>query len=457
MNALRKAFLVAAAAAAVLALSGCVKLNSAGSVQSQSMGPLTLTVTGCVGGSPSCNGESNTGDPYEFIQDSDELFSAQALFAVRLPADSVAPQTLNGSYGAAPLSFTRNAGFESSLQALEPAPAGERWWGWLSGTVTYSKSSANSVSASLTATLPRPADGGPLESPMHWRPTLGVRYVHPSSLPAARPVNCGNNNTELFEGFNEGGSSITTVCIDSPAAAAARGFLGANLIDFGILGTTVQAPAGSTVTAPFIAKRSGGPSPTTVFTLAAESGVPGGTLSLDRATVSLGGDATQPVLATIGVPAGTAPGSYPVTINATSPGKPTRSATVTVVVPGSPGAGPPAANVAPKIEAASLTSQRFRARKPKKAKGGPPVGAKLKVTLSEPATLSIKIERGKRRPRKSLGTPIKILPQGQNTIPVGGRLLGTKLTPGRYHLTLTAKDSGGLSSAPKTLSFSLVP
>lgn len=440
----------------MLALSGCVKLNGAGSVQSQSMGPLTLTVNGCVGGSPNCNGESNTGSPYDFIQDSKESFSAQVLLAVRLPADSVAPDTLNGNYGAAPLSFTRNSSFESSLQALEPAPAGERWWGWLSSTATYSESSANSFSASLTATLPRPADGGPLESPMHWRPTLGVRYVHPSSLPAARPVNCGNDNTELFEGFNEGGSSITTVCIDSPTPAAARGFLGANLIDFGILGTTVQAPAGSTVTAPFIAKRSGGPSPTTVFTLAAESGVPGGTLSLDRTTVSLGGDATQSVLATIGVPAGTAAGSYPVTVNATAPGKPTRSATVTVVVPGPPGSDPPPANAAPKIEAASLTRQRFSARKPKKGKAGAPVGAKLKVTLSESATLSVKIEKGKRAPRKSLGAPVKILSKGQSTIPVGGQLLGTKLTPGRYRITLTAKDGGGLSSAPKTLSFSLV-
>lgn len=450
MNALRKTFLFSAATVAALALTGCVKINGTGSVQQQSMGPLTLTITGCVGGSPGCNGESNTGNPYSIIQGSGESIPAQALLAVRLPADSVAPEKLNGSFGAAPLSFTRNPGFESSLQALEPAPAGERWWGWLSSTVTYTESSANSVSASLTATLPRPADGGPFESPMHWRPTLGVRYVHPSSLPASRPVNCGNSNAQLFQGFTETGSNVTTVCIDSPSPAAARGFLGADLIDFGILGTTVQAPAGSTVTAPFIAKRSGGPNPATVFTLAAESGVPGGALSLDRTTVSLGGDATQPVLATIGVPAGTAPGSYPVTINATAPGKPTRSATVTVVVPGD-------ANEAPRIEAASLTRQRFGVRKPQgKGAKGVPVGAKLKVKLSERATLSVKIEKGKRRPRKKLGTPTKILPQGWSTIPVGSKLLGAKLTPGRYRITLTAKDDGGLSSAPKILSFSLI-
>jgi hypothetical protein len=286
---------------------------------------------------------------------------------------------------------------------------------------------------------------------MHWRPTLGVRYVNQSTLLASRPVNCGNDNAQLYQGFPEVGGNVTIVCIDSPTPAAARGFLGADLIDFGILGTTVQAPAGSTVTAPFIAKRSGGANPATVFALAAESGVPGGTLSLNRTTVSLGGDATQPVLATIGVPAGTAPGSYPVTINATAPGKPNRSATVTVVVPGD-------ANEAPRIKAASLTRRRFAARRPKgkDAGGGPPVGAKLKVTLSEPATLSIKIEKGKRRPRKRLGTPVKPLPQGQSTIPIAGRLLGVKLTPGRHRITLTAKDRGGLSSAPRTLSFSLV-
>jgi hypothetical protein len=309
----------------------------------------------------------------------------------------------------------------------------------------------------LTATLPTAADGGPFESPMHWRPVLGARFAQAGYLPG-RPVKCGVTNKDLYDGYEEPfGSGDSVVCIDAPSPAATRGFLAASLTDFGILGSTVQAPAGSTVTAPFIAKRSGPADPGTTFSLSTQGGVPGGSLSLDRGTVSLGGDSTQLVLATIGVPAGTAAGSYPATLTATAPGKPTRTGTVTVVVPGPPSPPPPPANVAPKIESASLTPKRFLARKPKGAKGGPPVGAKLKVTLSEAAILSVKIEKVKGKSRKVLQTPTKNLGQGQSTIPIrGGKLLDVKLKPGHYRLTLTARDDGGLNSESKPLEFDLL-
>lgn len=448
---LSTALFLLALAAASLVLSGCVGISGVGTQQPQSMGPVTLTVSACANGAPGCTATANTGSAYEAVDLGNSSIDGQILFAVRLPDGPTPPQQLEAALGGGgSLTLTRSPSYEAQLQTLEPAPAGERWWGWLSAKFTYSESSKQSFSISITVDPPSLPEG-PLPSPMHWRPVVGSRGVE-GGLSSTRPVVCGQTTQDLYDGYNEFGNAGSTIaCIDSPDAGGARGFLDAPITDFGLTGTTVTAPPGGTVSATFLARRSGKADSTTTFNLAATTGVPGGSVSIDRSTASLGGDSVQPVLATIGVPAGTAPGSYPVTLKATAPGKPERSATVTVVVPGD-------ANEAPRIKAASLTRQRFAARKPKGtgAGSGAPVGAKLKVTLSERATLSVKIEKGKRKPRKRLGTPVKVLPQGQSTIPVGGKLLGVKLTPGRYRITLTAKDSGGLSSARKVLSFSLV-
>ena len=448
---LSRVLILSAVVAISITLSGCVGLSSTGSKQNQSMGSVTLTFSACANGSPGCSAPSNTGSVYDAVNLGNSSVEGQALAAVRLPDGPTPPQQLTAALGGGgSLTFNRSLSYETQLQQLEPAPPGEKWWGWLSDKFTYSETSKQSFTISITVDPPSLAEG-PLPSPMHWRPVVGSRGVE-SGLPNTRPVICGQTTDDLYNGYSETGNAGSTIaCIDSPDAGGARGFLGAPITDFGLTGTTVTVPAGGTVSATFLARRSGTGDPSTTFSLSAATGVPGGSVSIDRSSVLLAGDSTQPVLATIGVPAGTAPGSYPVTLTATAPGKPTRNATVTVVVPGDP-------NEAPRIKAASLTRQRFAARKPKgtSARSGAPVGAKLKVTLSERATLSVKIEKGKRQPRKRLGTPVKVLPQGQSTIPVGGKLLGVKLTPGRYRITLTAKDGGGLSSAPKTLSFSLV-
>ena len=321
----------------------------------------------------------------------------------------------------------------------------------VSGVYSYSFTSKQSFDVQLTATLPRPADGGPYESPMHWRPVLGARVAE-KTLPPSRPVKCGTTNLELYEGFAEEGSGDTVVCADSPSPAATRGFIVAGLTDFGILGTAVQAPTGSTVTAPFIAKRSGPADPGTTLSLSAQGGVPGGTLSIDRTAVSLGGDSAQPVLATIGVPADTPPGNYPVTLTATAPGKPTRTgtATVTVTAPGKPST---------LTLKASLTNKRFRVGKKatKAKKGAAPIGTKLKLTLSEKATLSIATSRRNGKKWKALGTTTSSLPTGNSEISIRGKIGKTKLKPGKYRLALTAKSDSGSTTAPTTIAFTVAP
>ncbi len=447
-GAVGKFLALGAAVALAVALSGCVVINGTSTTQPQSMGPVDLTVSACADGSPGCSGSSNFGSLYEVISGTEA--DVQVLLAVRLPEGSIPSEPLATLTGGGGLPFTRSTSYEAELEALEPAPEGERWWGWVSAAGTYKESSKQGFTATLTASLPRPPDGGPLESPLHWRPVVGGRGVA-AAIPAGRPVKCGTTNDDLYTGYsetNEAGASI--VCIDSPSPAATRGYVTASFTDFGILGSSVQATPGSTVSAAFVARRSGPVDPATTFSLAASTAVPGGSVSIDRSTVSLGGDATHPVLATIGVPPGTPPGSFPVTLSATAPGKPDRSGAVIVTVPGTP-------SMPIAIRSASLTHRRFRIGGKAKAgasKRRAPLGTKLKVDLSGAAQLSIQVFRLGKRGRL-LGTHRKQLDAGRSQIAIRGRIGKTKLKPGRYRLVLVA-TADGLSSAAKRLTFTVV-
>lgn len=442
----RKISVVLAAGICAALLSGCVGISGAGTNQPESLGPVQLSVSACASGSPGCSVSSNSGAIYELIES--ESVDAQALLAIRLPLGSTPPDSLTASLGGGGLlGFSRSASYEGQLQALEPAPEGERWWGWISVKFTYSKASKQSFSVGMTTTLPHPEDDSPLASPMHWRPVVGVRAVTPG-LAASRSVKCGTDNEDLYTGYNElGESGRTVVCVDSPSESATRGFLAAPIVDFGILGTSVEASPGGTVTAAFVARRTGEPDPSTTFALNAQSAIPDGSLSIDRTSVSLGGDSSQPVLATIGVPRGTPPGDYPVTLTATAGGKPARAGTVIVRVTDP--------NRAPSIRSASLSRKRFRARRGG-ASSKVPVGTKLKLDLSEPAQVTIRVARLSRKGSKTLGANRRQLPRGRTTIVIRDKIGKVKLTPGRYRLRLVARDAEGLASAERVLAFTVV-
>lgn len=444
------AVLLAGVGAAAV-LSGCVVISSTNGVQGASLGSVNLSISACADNSPGCSGTSNAGSFYDFVGmgGSEEV---QVLLAIRLPEGSVPPDNLIATLGGGGfITFAGSPGYAAELQALEPAPAGERWWGWLSAKGTYSQKSAQSFSVSMDVTLPRPADGGPFASPMHWRPVVGGRVVNPE-LPASRPVKCGVDNDDLYNGHGESGGVNSVFCIDFPNPETTRGSLTVPIVDFGIVGGSVEASPGTALNAVFLAKRSGAPDAATVFSLAAQTGVPGGTVALDRPSIALSGDATQPIVATIGVPAGTPPGAYPVTLTATAPGKPQRSGVVTVTVPGA------ANDERPAIRNASLTRRRFRAR-PKRSRSGkavpPKVGTKLKVDLSEKAELSIKVVKLGKRP-KTLGTSTRSLPAGKSEIGIRKGIGRVALGTGRHRITLTAEDTAGQRSAPTLLTFTVV-
>jgi hypothetical protein len=447
------------------ALSGCVGIDATNSAQPASSGPINLSIHACANGAPGCNGASNNGSVYGFLDaaNSDDPVPVQLIVSVRLPEGSTPPNTLSGAIdgGAGALTFTRSASLEADLQALEPAPSGERWWGWLSNQVNYGRKTKQGFGVSIQTTLPATADGSPYPTPFKWSATVGGRFVDTASgKPASRPVDCGSTNDDLYKGWGEGTSGTTIVCIDSPSPAAARGYLNAPIVDFGLSGTNVQTSPGGTVTATFLAKRSGVPDTSTTYSLAASGGAPGGTIMLDRSTAPLGGDSTIPVLATVMVPAATAPGTYPVTLTATAPGKPTKSVTSNVVVaaPSSPGdggggggagggGGGSADTQKPTVRSVSLSRKKFKVKTK---------ATQLRVDTDEMGTLEIVFDQLVKKHKKRLkGTLIKSLPAGISRIDFNGKVASKKLKPGRYQLTLTVTDSSGNKSAPKTLKFTV--
>jgi hypothetical protein len=89
-------------------------------------------------------------------------------------------------------------------------------------------------------------------------------------------------------------------------------------------------------------------------------------------------------------------------------------------------------------------------------------GTKFTYTLSEPARVSIVIERKKprrgKKPRWVKATTLSAQEEGgkQNT-PFSGKVRRRLLKPGRYRARITATDSAGQRSAPKQRGFTVLP
>jgi hypothetical protein len=470
-----RASILAVLAALAVVVSGCLSVT-ASVYQPQSLGPLRLTVNGCAAGSPGCPAAGNGTSIYGFMDDTTPLTPIQVLVAIRLPVGATPPPAFVATMGDGDaLAFARSTSFESELQQLEPAPSGEIWWGWISREVMYNRRTTQSFSFTVEVPLPRPPDGSALPSPLHWRPVVGARFAQPGGGHfASRSVDCGATREQLYGGITETGSGMPTVtCVTSPSAEATRGFIDAPFTDFGLEGDSVELSAGGVTTATFFAQRTGAPDPSTTFALAASGGAPGGSVTLNRTTFSLDEDDRESVSARIAVPPATAPGSYPVTLTATAPGKPTRTAVATVVVPASGPAvsGPGTAggvapvgrpDVAP-VLSASLKPARFRAgaraRRALRTRGRrAAVGTTVRVSLSEPASLAVSVERptqarrakgrcsarARRGARCTLVThvgrlPPRSLPAGTSSFTFTGKLGRKTLAPGRYTLTLVKR------------------
>jgi len=476
MQGMRTVAAALAALGSMLVLGGCVTISSTGSSQATHAGPVKLGVTMCATGAPGCTDTAgsgtNSGSIYEFISNDTDTFAFQSLYAARLPDTTTVPDSFPSTPGSGRFSttFTRSASLESELQTLEPAPTGTRWFGYLSGELTYSKQGPQFIVAEITVPIPRPAEG-PFVTPMKWRPVAGVRFVSPE-LPASRAVECGETNTELYEGSKEGGSSVTSVCVDSPTPSAARGFIDAPTRDFGITGTTATIPAGGTSTVTYFAVWSGTAEANQTYDLAIAGGPPGATLSIDRASVTPAAESTTPVLATVGVPAGTSPGVYDLTVSASRAGKDTRIGTAKVTVPAPAATPTPSATPSP-TPVVDTTKPRITGAKLTPAKPRTGRSAALALTLSENAAVLVTVERagsgrtlgkrcsatarkGKRCTRwTSVGTVRATLIAGARRLTLPAKLKGRTLRRGRHRLRIVATDAARNASAATTVTFTV--
>jgi hypothetical protein len=132
--------------------------------------------------------------------------------------------------------------------------------------------------------------------------------------------------------------------------------------------------------------------------------------------------------------------------------------TVTPVVTA---AGPTPARldtVAPALTRLRLLPSRFRA-----ARSGPALaalaGARLGLTLGEPATVTFRVARVTASGRlvRLRGLARRALPAGRSTLRYRGRLAGRTLRPGAYRLLVRARDAAGNVSPQRRAAFRIVP
>jgi Tol biopolymer transport system component len=147
--------------------------------------------------------------------------------------------------------------------------------------------------------------------------------------------------------------------------------------------------------------------------------------------------------------------------------------------PPPPPPGPGADTLAPVVSGVSLSPRRFLAGKrvKKRTRTRPAIGARLRFLLSEAATVTVRIDRllpGRRlaqrcvRPKRAprgrtctravrRGALKRAGTAGANRIDVTGTLRGRRLAPGRYRLTVKAKDAAGNVSSRVRVKFRVLP
>jgi hypothetical protein len=129
-----------------------------------------------------------------------------------------------------------------------------------------------------------------------------------------------------------------------------------------------------------------------------------------------------------------------------------------------PGSGAPRAvrdTTAPVLSRARLGRRRFRvARAATALAAAVGRGTTLTFRSSEAGTLSVAFERATRVRRRTryrrAGALTRRIRVGAGRVALSGRLGRARMRPGRYRLTLTARDATGNRSRPTVLTFSIV-
>lgn len=348
----------------------------------------------------------------------------QLLLGFRVPAGADPPATFHSSAGEA-LTMTRSPSYEAQLQSLVPPPAGQQWVGYISNVYHYDggadETPAKQASFAVDFGLPPASGGQPFTGPFGIRPVVGVRRVNDtdpsSSNPSSRPVSCGDR---VF-----GGDDFpSTVCIDSPDKATTATNINVPTRDLAVVGSRVRVDPGHTATVPFTAKLAGD-APGQPFSLAAATNLHGAVASASRGLFTPGANSKTSLAADVRVPHRAAAGVYLVALRARLANGQERLGFAALRVrdkidPVLRRLGVHPSTFAPFPDTSSIARRR---------------GARVSYRLSEPATVTFRVQRRVRgRYRTLKGSFRHKSKRGVNRFRFTGYIRHRRLRPGRYRL-----------------------
>lgn len=317
---------LAAVLVAALVVSGCAFLKP---------GSLTLSQPGGIG-SARVHFVLCTEPEESKCNPSEDTEEVQYLLGIAVPPGSTPPATITAApvAGGSPLVFTRNdevateiAAASASLHKLAEEegeggelgaqawpPAGLQGVGYLSNAQLEQEGVLIEWNADADFGLPAAADGSPFSGPFATGLTLGIREVSPAQ-PASRPARCVR-----FEAGVEPQDG-DAICIGT----VLQGQTGTSDLTIGAPAKTPVFLGGKAkVSFPFNFATTASPYPG--FGLAASSTLPKAQLKVSNSTFTPASpDATThrsptaPQTVTVTVPKNAKPGTYDVTITATTP------------------------------------------------------------------------------------------------------------------------------------------
>jgi hypothetical protein len=288
--------------------------------------------------------------------------TGQAMLGYRIPVAGVEPATFTSVDTT--VIMNENASYAAELQRLLPAPPGQKWVGYVSQPQTFNAAGVTTTQFQPEFKLGQGADGSPFQGPFNFRAVTGIRAVSITAL-ATRPVVCG---ATAFVAS----ADLTTFCVDSPTPATIATDIPRATKDLGILtGAAATASAGQTAQLTFQLKFAGTVNVNADFTLSATTTLAGAGATANAVTFIPPTDSTSPVVVSVPVPAGAAPGTYDVTLNAALANGQTRTGIGKLTVP-----APPPAVIPPVITPPAVTPPATT-----------PTVVKLKVSFALPKGL----------------------------------------------------------------------
>jgi hypothetical protein len=294
----------ALAGAAMLVLPGCLVIKSQLATQLNQIGKVRITTTFCMfmSGSANCPNGGNSG------QDGGGR-TGQGLVGYRIPTAADAPGGILSTDTT--IAMTQSASYTAELQRVSPAPAGQKWVGYISQVTSLPAGTEKTLSPEFT--LARGADGSPFQTPFLYRVVVGTRDVA-ADAPSTRPVACGNSVSDptLL-------NSSYTMCFNSPAPAEIATNLTRTTRDLGIIAPTaaVAVQRGQTGVLTFRAKQSGASTGPT-FTISATTTLAGATAAPNVINYVPNPNQDAPVSVLVTVPPNAGAGTYDVTLTATT-------------------------------------------------------------------------------------------------------------------------------------------